>query len=723
MSTNSHPWQFFRACGFDQVRLTTGADLLNLDQLDKKLWVALACPTVGVEFDQKTLALIDTDKDGRIRVPELIAAVKWVGALLKDPNDLMKGSEALPLTALNEANPEAAALLASARSILSNLGKPGAPEITTSETSDLAKIFAGTSFNGDGVIPPDAAPDEATRMVIGDILTVFGPEADRSGRPGVNQAKVDAFFSALVAFDTWEKKAESDSTILFLGEATVSAAGALRAVKAKVDDYFGRCRLAAFDPRALTALNREEKEYLLLVAKDLTISAQEISGFPLATIAAGKPLPLSSSVNPAWAAAVETFRKSVVAPVLGDRSELTEAEWTELVGRFANYEGWMAVKPPATVEKLGLARVREILAGSSQTAINGLLARDKAEEGNANGIVAVDRLVRYHRDLAKLCRNFVNFGDFYGRRDKAMFQAGTLFLDQRSCDLCLDVTDVGRHATMASLAGTYLVYVDCVRKGTGEKRSIVAAITGGDSDNLMVGRNGVFFDRKGNDFDATITKIVDNPISIQQAFFSPYKKLVRMVEENVAKRAAAADAGANAKLAKAADVAANPDKAAPAKEPPKTFDVGVVAAMGVALGSIGGAFAAAFKVLVEVKDWQLPMIFIGAVLAISGPSMLIAWLKLRKRNLGPILDANGWAVNAKARMNVPFGGALTEVASLPPGAHIAVGDKFADRKSDWPKLVAILFLAWWAYAFINTEGFLYKWTDGEYGRAPVVSKK
>src|SRR6185436_18694565 len=116
--------------------------------------------------------------------------------------------------------------------------------------------------------------------------------------------------------------------------------------------------------------------------------------------------------------------------------------------------------------------------------------------------------------------------------------------DQRGCELCLTVEDAGRHATMAGLAGTYLAYCDCVRKATGEKMNIVAAFTDGDSDNLMVGRNGIFYDRKGRDWDATITKIVDNPISVRQAFWSPYKKFVRLLEEQIAKRAAAADASA-----------------------------------------------------------------------------------------------------------------------------------------------------------------------------------
>src|ERR1051326_8335622 len=92
---SSKQWRFFRAGGFDQVKLETGSDLLALDQLDLKLWVALACPTAGLEFDNTTLSLIDTDKDGRVRAPELIAAVKWAGSLLKNPDDLIQGSPGL----------------------------------------------------------------------------------------------------------------------------------------------------------------------------------------------------------------------------------------------------------------------------------------------------------------------------------------------------------------------------------------------------------------------------------------------------------------------------------------------------------------------------------------------------------------------------------------------------------------------------------------------------
>ncbi len=68
-SPTAHTWSFFRSGGLDQVSLTTSEDLLALDRLDQKLWVALSCPVKGLELDEKTLALIDSDGDGHIRVP------------------------------------------------------------------------------------------------------------------------------------------------------------------------------------------------------------------------------------------------------------------------------------------------------------------------------------------------------------------------------------------------------------------------------------------------------------------------------------------------------------------------------------------------------------------------------------------------------------------------------------------------------------------------------
>ena len=260
-----HSWKFFRTGGLDQVALESAADLLNLEHLDQKLWVALSCPVKGLELDEKTLALIDNDGDGRIRVPELITAIKWAAARLADPAELLKGSAALPLSAISTTTPEGKIILASARQILASVGKKGADSITADDASDTAKIFSASALNGDGVIPPEATEDPAVQALIKDIIACCGGTADRTGSTGVTAETIGSFFSELASYVAWVELS-SGKDIAVLGESTDAAVGALRAVRAKVDDYFGRCRLAAFDARATAALNRAEDEYLAIAA-------------------------------------------------------------------------------------------------------------------------------------------------------------------------------------------------------------------------------------------------------------------------------------------------------------------------------------------------------------------------------------------------------------------------------------------------------------------------
>ena len=162
-----------------------------------------------------------------------------------------------------------------------------------------------------------------------------------------------------------------------------------------------------------------------------------------------------------------------------------------------------------------------------------------------------------------------------------------------------------------------------------------------------------------------------------------------MIEEQVAKRAAAADAEANAKLASGAETAANADKA---KTTAKKIDIGTVAALGVAVGAIGGALATLATGLAKLAPWQLPLVLVAGMLIISLPAVVIAWLKLRQRTLGPILDANGWAINGRVQINIPFGTALTERATLPPGSIRSLKDPYAEKKGGRRTVLVIVIL-------------------------------
>ena len=322
------------------------------------------------------------------------------------------------------------------------------------------------------------------------------------------------------------------------------------------------------------------------------------------------------------------------------------------------------------------------------------------------------KLVRYHRDLFRLLNNFVSFRDFYTPGPKVIFQAGTLYLDGRSCELCLRIDDIGKHSALASLSGAYLAYCDCQRRGGAEKMTIVAAFTNGDADNLMVGRNGMFFDWHGQDWDATIVKIVDHPISVRQAFWYPYKRIGRMIGEQIEKMAAAREKAVQDQTA--AGIADTAQKTEAGKAPAAPFDVGkfagIFAAIGLAIGAIGTAIAAVVTGFLGLKAWQMPLAIVGLILLISGPSVIIAYLKLRKRNLAPLLDANGWAINTRAIINIPFGTSLTHVAALPPGAQRSFTDPYAEKKRPW-KFYLFLLVLIGVIAFLWHKGYIQEWRD------------
>ncbi|WP_119153412.1 hypothetical protein [Caldimonas tepidiphila] len=709
-----HRWKFVRAGGVEQVVIRSGADIVNLEQLDQKLWVALACPTHGIEFDPRTLELLDGDKDGRIRPPELIEASRWVREHFRDPDALLAGGDEVPLESINDATEDGQRLVEEARRTLAWLGKADADTIRLDDVRERMRQFDALPFNGDGIVPVEASDDEALRRVLQEIIDTQGGITDRSGRPGIDQARADAFFAQAAALAEWQRRTDCVPGILPLAERTRAAVEAVAAVRDKVEDFFARCRVAAYDARAAAALNPSEEDYEAMASEALRADSQSIAALPLATVAPGRALPLHEGLNPAWVGAIGALRRDAAEPLLGaPLAELHEADWRRLRERLQPCEAWLAEKPGTLLAALEPARLQELLEPALREAVDALIRRDAEVEPQWTQIQALERLVLFQRDLVRLLNNFVSFSDFYHRRT-AIFQAGTLYLDARSCDLTVQVNDAGRHAALAGLARTYLAYCDCSRQG--EKMSIAAAFTAGDVDFLMVGRNGVFYDRKGRDWDATITKVIENPISIRQAFLAPYKKFLRMLEEMVAKRAAASDAEAQGKLsslasrwvapasapaAPAAGAAAAPAAAAASAGAARRVDVGTVAALGVALGSLSTVAVGVFAKFVEL-GWWIPVAVLGIVLAISGPSMLIAWLKLRQRSLAPLLDASGWAINGRMRINVPLGASLSETARLPRGADLRLRDPFAERHGGLYAalalglVIAALGLAWQA---------------------------
>lgn len=562
---SNYKWNYVSVGGSTRVKISSGEDIRHLPELDKKLWTVLACPTTGLEIDNESLRLMDTDGNGKLRVTEVQEAAKWLCSVLKNPQTLFRQRAELKLDDIADEAIQAVA-----------------KEIVESKKSKVES--------------------EGEKLEKPDLITL---------------ADVDAVLEAIKI----DEQPVPEAPI----EADVMAAH-----KAKKEEY--------------TAYYELEKLQKIGLAQ-----------IPEETVKPG----------------------------------MTEKKYQEMGAQIAAWEE----------------------------------AKKAAEEANAKALadakakyMPLRKLLLLSRDYVLLLHNFVTLQDFYDLSDKlGIFQAGTLMIDQRACHLCLRVTDMAKHDVQAGLSGMFLVYCDCENQTLKQKIQIVAAVTVGEVQNLTVGKNAVFYDRQGREWDATVYKIIDNPISIRQAFWTPYRKFGNWVTELINKRAAEKEQKQFENITtkvdeKSQQMPAATDAPAEKPQPQKAqpFDIakfaGIFAAFGMAIGAIGTMLVSIAKGWVVLTWWQQILVILGLLLIISGPSMLIAFLKLRRRNLAPLLNANGWAVNADAIINVLFGATLTDQAKYPV---LKLKDPFVkEGMPAWQKwLIAALVVivlavgAWLLYKF------------------------
>lgn len=694
-----YKWQFENIGGCSRVKISSGQDIAHLEELDTKMWTVLSCPVKGLEIDEKSLAYMDFDADGKIRVNDVVGVSKWVTKVLKNPDLLLQGKDSVNIEEINVENEEGLKLSKAAKQILTNLGKEEM-QISLADTADISAIFAKTRFNGDGVITEASSDDAEEKSAIVAAIAKTGGTMDRSGQIGITAPQIEQFYAELKAYSDW-CAAEVEAPF---GAQTDAVIAAYQALDAKMKDFFMRNKLANFSPDSTLALDVQTSRIEAISAENLSVKSDEIAAYPIARITGKAEMDLTAPVNPAWAEQFRVLQSVAIAP---DQKTLSEADWAAIGVRFAAYTAWKGSKAGVSVEDLTIATVNALLQQDKKQALLDLVAKDASFKEEADNIEMVDKFLHILRDFYRLLKNFITFHDFYNKDKKvgAIFQSGTLIIDQRACRFCMKVNNMAAHNATAVTSGMFLVYCDCTTKTSAAKLQIVAAVTVGEIGNLIVGKNAIYYDNAGVEWDAVITKVVDNPISVAQAFWSPYRRMSVAVENLISKSASEKDAkmmaDATAKINAApttipATPAPGADGAAakPAATPP--FDIakfaGIFAAIGMALGMIGTALASLAKGLLALTWWQLLLTFAGILMIISGPAMVLAWLKLRRRNIAPLLNANGWAVNAASKISIPFGETLTDIAKYP---KMRLRDPYAKKgMSVWAKvLVTLLVLA------------------------------
>jgi len=665
------------------LRIESAADLKRALKLDEALWVATSAPIDTLHLDGIFLKFVDCDQDTRIRAYELHRAIQWATQVFTNTDGLNEGRATLCAHDVNADHPDGKRIVDAVQKMIARsdveVGQDAC--VTLKQIRAIKHLEEERAVSEAGVVLPEAAESESITFFLEDIMRTIGGETHPSGRTGVTQAKLDAFLAAAKGLLDWRAKGqiptgESRTDIMTLGTQTPVAFAALQAVRAKIDQFFAQSEAMVLDPSLINRFGLQPGDFS---EKDLD-KPEDITAVlraaPLAPPSPERMLRFERKINPAYADALQLFRSTVVEPVLGESPDtLSEPQWQRIKQTFAAYEQWLGEKTGSAVESLGEEKLRSYLEPRFAERVRRLIDRSQQTAFVLDNVRIVEKAVLYQRNLLELANNFIAMPYLYDRQKVARYDMGNLIMDGRRFNLAVRVHDRAEHIKVAQSSNIFTMYVQITGQSV-QPYEVAVAVTSGGRGNLVVGKRGIFEDVTGRQLDARVMHIIDNPISMREAIVQPFIRLGRVISGKIESIASSAEkkldqAGGEAvtRVQTAADQPAAPPQPQPQQTAPATGGTGsMLAGGGIAIAALGSSLAFITKTLAGLHPWTVVAGIAGALAAVILPTIIVAWLKLRARDLSAILEGAGWAINLRMRLTRSQSKFFTERPPYPAGA-------------------------------------------------------
>ena len=660
-------------------------------------WLATACPLEGLNCDPRFLAFVDTDKNGRIRVAEVRAAVEHTAKLLKAYPGADAASDVLELDALSE---EGARLRDAAGILLETLKVADRARISLEQVRTSEKALREAGQNGDGIVAPAFLP-EPLRPLAERLRACFPEVKNRSGQAGVELPMLQRFReerSALLAHLAGKE------AVLAWRERSVEYARRIQEVRPLLDTYFLQCRLVAAQPEAIVGLKVEAGRVQGSLG-DTQALARVVSELPVAPPEPGGMLRWSLLYRGPAFEKLEAFRRDVAVPVTADMTALGDTVWRELCAKADAILAWQARLDTSPLH--GMVEALEDIPESHLEALEAACRADLALKDKLDAVVELERLILYQRWLLTFANNFISMPDLYQTKRRALVERGTLILGGLRYRLAVLVTNHAAHLALTNQGTTCTLYVQVMAKEGGEHYEVAVPVTGGRSGHLAVGKRGVFYDVEGREFDAVVTQVVRQPVSLWEAMLMPFARIGHFITSKIEGLSAAGEKSLDAQLEKVVPVPAVPAPGTPGAAVPVgqvAGPAGFIAAVGLTVAAIGSSLA---FIVTQAKSLTLVDIITAASLIATGvmvPSGLLGWLKLRKRNLALLLEGSGWALNDRLGLTPKLASLITRRPRRPKSAKVdrtdvlrsvieTVREDDQDERPSWgPRLGLVLFI-------------------------------
>ncbi|MGB2819843.1 MAG: hypothetical protein WBF17_02590 [Phycisphaerae bacterium] len=671
------PMTFQRFGRSHHLRIETADDLALVRGLDEAHWVATGAPIDCINCDATFLRLVDSDNNGRIMCAEVLEAVGWLLENLRDTAGVTARSMSLRLAAIDTDTGEGQRVLQSAGKMLARLGLADAGEVTLSQVRQIKQQVASTPVSEAGVVLPEASQEEKVRQFLADVIAAVGGAEHPSGSPGVGTEQLEKFLSFAAAAVDWFDRGQMPpgaerTDIMPLGDRTPAAYELLSSLRGKIDQYFAQCEAVALDERFAQRMGWTEEELKGLDFDDPGVIEKVLQGAPLAKGRPDRALRLDEGVNPFYAGALERLRQEVMAPAIGEGGQcLSARQWHEIKGFFAAHREWVRARPEPKMESLGIEKLRGYLDERYAQAVRELIADSRRTAFDLDNIRLTEKLILYQAYMIDFANNFVSFPHLYDPASRAMFEMGTLVMDGRRFNLAVRVSERNQHTQIAGTSNMCLLYVAIAPRDGGKEYEVAVPVTSGGKGNLCMHKRGIFHDTDGRECDARVVGIIENPISLREALVAPFKRLGSLVTGKIESLTTQAEKKLDSQAAVTMDqVTAGPEAAAAARPAAKASGLsggGMLMGFGVAGAAIISALAYIAKTVSQSPLSVVIGLLIGVLLVVV-PTSLVAWLKLRRRDLSAILEGSGWAVNARMRLTRRQSRYFTNRPRYPAGA-------------------------------------------------------
>ena len=656
-----------------QLRVSSAGDMANILRLDEALWAVTSMDIDALRFDRKFLEFIDCDRDNKIRSDEVKKAVQFTLNCFRDLSAVVDGKAELLPDAINPDAPGGVEAIECARLILKNLNRPEDSGITAQDILDTRSISSFAQRNGDGVISCESSFSAELTNLINAVIASGRKTADSSGAEGINLANLEAFQAALAAKIALLDKKENDPSIMVYGENTAEVFALFKECEELIESYFLNTEAGIFLAADPARPVKKDLSADLMVSENVKTL---LAGVAVAVPGNDGVLDFDGPLNPLYADKLRRLADSSALQGFLVGRTLKKADYLRAKAALMPYAGWQSELAKVDgLDKFSEAELRELNNSALFDEVKELIASDLSFAPVVSVRENLLKMVLFQQYLMEFLNNFVSLPYLFNPDEVSRLQMGKLVMDGRHFTLTVKVKNPAEHKRIIKNSNICVIYVEVSHFDKNKKLSgelIAAAVTGGTMRSFFIGKHGVFFDSDGQIYDAVIRDIVEQPVSIGEAFKAPFFQFADFLSKQTEKifnsRNAEMQKNLTTELNKAAPPAAAAKTAKPAAAPVAGNSLPMLLmGGGIGVAALGSSIAFIAKSLQNVSLTTVLAVLGGIIVIFGGPSVINALIKIFRRNLSRFLESCGCAVNRPMRMTRKMGSIFTFTPSRPRG--------------------------------------------------------